>query len=815
MRIGTFKEGLDPALFGEKAASLSRMTRGGFPVPAGFALSKGVFLKYHIEKEDSASLRPLIAQGLATLSADKYMVRSSAIGEDGEAHSFAGQLDSFICSNSIDDILAHVQKCWNAYDRENVQCYQASSKQRLEGMGVVIQELIDPDFAGVIFTRSHVKANALLVEYVSGHGEQLVSGDVNPLRFHCHLHDMSCEGDVLDALLPGLEIAQRIEQHYSKPMDIEWAMKDGVFWLVQARPITTKWKAPQVFWSNTNVNENYPDPLSPLLYSIARKSYYHYFKNLARLFQLPDTEISRLESAFSNVIGAWGGKMYYNMSSIHAILSASPFSKLLMKSFDNFVGYNDGEKSANSTKVPWARLNFVRVFLGLDRRLMANVVHFEERSDAYSHQVKNAVVLEHFRANFHTFMEIRLHSWYRASIADFFAMVYHGLLGKFCEKYYGEEATGIQNKLIQAIPNLISSKPVLQMHSLLIELRKKEKVYAAFKSMDEHEFYTFISEDSASQHIKDAIEVYLDNWGFRCSGELMLTVENYRENPAKFIALLRQYDGLNGEDPARLIEKKYEEAKQTKHAFRRKIWRTNTWNIPKTLVDLWLLGLLVRKASRGISARERVRLKQASLYFEFKKSIKAIEQHWISKGVLDEKGDIYFLTSEEIAELLDDSTLIKQSLKSILLQRKKDMVHDVSLLYPDEFSTELGSQPLPEELHLKEQPIDINAKVLHGMCACGGTLEGTVKVLDSVMEAGKLNPGDILVTRQTDPGWVVVFPLIRGLIVERGGMLSHGAIVSREFGIPAVVGVPKVTEILKDGDRITLYADRGEIVVHD
>ena len=136
------------------------------------------------------------------------------------------------------------------------------------------------------------------------------------------------------------------------------------------------------------------------------------------------------------------------------------------------------------------------------------------------------------------------------------------------------------------------------------------------------------------------------------------------------------------------------------------------------------------------------------------------------------------------------------------------------MIYPDDFYTTFGKYTSPDQVTRKEVSTDSTSD-LKGLCACGGVLTGRVKVLETIMEADKLEMGDILVTRQTDPGWVSVFPLISGLIVERGGMLSHGAIVSREFGIPAIVGVELATQKLKDGDLITLNADKGTIVIHD
>lgn len=800
--------------FGGKGAQLSRMMRAGFPIPDGFVISTRAFERFEKANFSIEEIRSEVQNELNRIRATHFMVRSSAIGEDSDENSFAGQLDSFLCGNDIDEILQHIKKCWKSYDKENVKTYEAISNKKLEGMGVVVQALIDPDYAGVIFTRSYLESNAVLVEYVQGHGEKLVSGEVTPMRFHFRYGEGSSDAEFLPALEEGMYIAKKIEAHYGMPMDIEWALKDGRFYVVQARKITTPWKEPEVYWSNTNVNENYPEAISPLLYSIARQSYYHYFKNLSRLFQVSEESIRALEGSFTNVIGVFGGKMYYNMSSIHAILSASPFSEALIQSFDNFVGYAEGAKASKIPSTKKEKFTFVRNVLKQNKALPQNVVEFERIVSNYMSDVQGAITHSDIRKLFHGFIEIRMHSWYRASLADFFAMAFHGLLGKLCVKYYGEDGVGIQNKLIQAIPNLISSRPVIDMHHLVLAVRKDEEVYAHFQSLNSTDFWKWLSDEKFESDVFKGITAYLNNWGFRCSGELMLTFKNYIEEPERFISLLMQYEKLPDQNPEDVMHAKYLEAVRAKRDFSRFIFKKNGLNILKSIVHVWQLNFLVKNACRGISSRERVRLKQAQLYFGFKLALKKVEQAFIERNLLKSEGEIFFLNYTEISEHLDASQMASAASSEIWAARKREFEVESKLIYPDDFYTSFGKYCSPEQVTRKA--LDQHASGdLKGLCACGGVLTGRVKVLETVMEADKLEKGDILVTRQTDPGWVSVFPLISGLIVERGGMLSHGAIVSREFGIPAIVGVEEATVKLKDGDLITLNANLGTITIHD
>jgi pyruvate,water dikinase len=850
--------------FGGKAFQLSKLISWGLPVPPGGVISGDAFSEFYVNSESSSQLKghwnllkDEINAFIGTIDWEGVMVRSSAVGEDSADNSFAGQLDSFIVLNpskvkhqtaekiavlSFEDAIWNaVLKCWESYNNQRSKTYKARSGAELSGMAVVIQELIQPDFAGVMFSRSHLSDSEVLIEFVAGHGEQLVSGGVTPISLQIpHPPKRKMEKSMWDeywgnaieefakfrinsdqivlsktAFLEGFEHLIQIEGLYKRPVDIEFAIKNGRFYLVQARAITTVSKRRTVFWSNTNVNENYPDPMSPLLYSIARQSYYHYFKNLSVLFQVPTETIRSLEPEYSNVIGAFGGKMYYNMSSIHRILSSAAFSDLLIGSFDHFVGYSDGRKSEKRSGVWKEKLWFIQEFLRFNLSLEKHVSDFERLVDDYRDQANSALVYEDYQRVFHGFVEIRMHRWFKASLADFNAMVFHGVLGKLCAKFYGEEGTSIQNKLIQAIPNLISTQPVIEMHDIVLHIRNSEIWLNRLRACTASDFWDFLQNERPN--FKVQIDNYLLKWGFRCSGELMLITKNYLDEPTQFIKLLQQYEHTASGHPQKLIEEKYKESLLELKGFLSKVQRKYALNPVKGWMWKWVIQFVLRNAQRGISARERARLKQAELYHYFKVTVFKIGEIFQKEGIIEDAMDVLYLTYFEIIELLEASVLSHEHTKIIISNRKKEEEILSKKKYPDDFYSELGKFYEPDEVicNTSSDNKELDANTFTGLCACGGKLQGRIVVLESVSEVGKIQKGDILVTRQTDPGWIVVFPLISGLIVERGGMLSHGAIVSREFGIPAVVGVNRATELLKDGDWVELNADFGKVVLMD
>lgn len=793
---------------GGKALSLSYMLRKGFPVPNGFVINTLAFHQFAGNMETDNVFRLELENALQSINAKQYMVRSSAVGEDSDDASFAGQLDSFICSNDPEDLLKHIKKCWESRFKDNVKKYETLTGKHLQGMGVVIQKLIQPDIAGVLFSRHPENETKLLIEYVEGHGEKLVSGAVTPESVSvCHQTN-----DAPSQFKNLINDAKAIEKSYGFPVDIEWAIADGQHYFVQARPITTNANSTLQYWSNTNVNENYPEAISPLLYSIARDAYYNYFKNLSGLFMVPEKEIRLLESAYCNVIGIFGARMYYNMSSIHQILSASPFSDLLLKSFDNFVGYeNNGNKQ--SEKSSGSKLKFVMEMFRFQLKLKNTVVEFEQQADAYSEEASAAISFEELKRCFHGFIEIRMHSWYKASLADFFAMLYHGMLGKFCRRFYGEQSEGIHNKLIQAIPGLISSEPILSLYDIKCQIRLHADFYDYFKNNGPEKVLARIQTDHTLHNIAHRIQNHISNWGFRCSGELMLTHSTYMDEPHKFIELLQQYDKLPDSNPSLLMEAKHKERLESITAFKKDIFKKRGLNFPLAIVESRILSLLINLACKGIASRERVRLKQALLYYRFKQVLQKSGKEFKKRHFIEHAEDLLFLRYKEIAEHFSSSEMLAESTFETIKYRKDNFEKVKSLVYPDDFSSHIGYYPKPNEVKTVKNESSEQGNGLKGMPVCGGKVRARVRVLESVMEAHKLEKGDILVTRQTDPGWVLVFPLISGLIVERGGMLSHGAIVSREFGIPAIVGVHEASSKIPDGALVILDADTGFIEI--
>lgn len=806
MYLHSLQNPLETNHVGGKSAGLSKLINYGVRVPKGFALSKELLKTYQETKKIPTEFLTELKAKLLELTSEKVIVRSSAIGEDSENYSFAGQLDSFVVNNDTATVEKAILKCWSGLQNDRVAAYQKISGKIVSEMGVVLQEFLEADYAGVTFTMSPYNEANIYTEYIKGAGEDLVSGKVTPQSFSVKFNDKVKEKLPFNAH-ELIDKVNFLKHQFNQHLDIEWVAKDDKIYFVQARPITVK-KTAKVHWTNTNLNENYPDPISPLLYSIARDSYYHYFKNLAGLLQINHSSIRKLEYDFSNTVGIWGNRIYYNMTSIHNILSSSPLKVYFKDAFNKFVGYPDSDVADSDTSKKTSLFKLITRLVRLNFGLEKNVKIIEKIVSDYSKRLSEAKEYIDYKELFYEFLDLRFNQWRHASLADFFSMIHYKLLGKITQKFYGAQSVGVHNSLVQAIPGLISSEPLNDIYTIAQEINETEEAKALFLNNTSEKVYQELKENTQWKSINEPVQKYLTKWGFRCSGELMFFKKNYIEDPSKFIELLQTYIKQETTDPKALIAIKDKDRRRAMRIFTWKILKKRHIFLPISVLEIGQLYLSARLCKQAISSRERVRYKQAEMYFNFKVVVREIGKMAVEKNIIKKMDDIFYLKYKEIGELIASSDMFSNTIEQLIAQRKIEFEVESKKLFPEHFSSDFSERP---EMVSEEVCFVEGAKEFSGLAVSGGRIKGVVKVLDSVLESGKLNKGDILVTKQTDPGWAVVFPLISGLIVERGGALSHGAIVAREFGIPAVIGIPNITKSLKDNDEIILDGDLGKI----
>jgi rifampicin phosphotransferase len=839
-------EATDAAIFGAKAATLAQMLAAGYAVPAGYVIPNHV-LHSHLQRagQHDNVCATAIDKGLQsallsiiTLFDGKLLaVRSSAIGEDSAAHSFAGQLDTLLNVRGEQALNIAIATVWASLWTPRCLHYQQLRGVQLDSMGVILQTQVDARHAGVLFTRApaemHAAQPTIIIEYCNGLGDGLVSGEVDPGRILIDLHSRAVishsagedthnrltDSDI-DALVSQ---AIQLEQHFGYSLDIEWAIDNtGKLWLLQARPITaTVSSSRQITWTNANIAENFPEPVSPFLYSIVRRGYAAYFRNLGLGFGISNRRIKAMEDALEHIVGVHGGRLYYNLSNIHTVISLAPGGHWLTRAFNEFVGatqfpapQNLPQQSRIERSLELLRVaimttwRYLHLQTGLTR-FEATINHFCART----HPVNLKVMTQSELLNsLREFLSIRLHHWNDAALADAAAMVCYGLLQRQLRHWLpASDITNLHNNLMVGLPDLASHTPVEKLWLLSRQIRNDKVLADLFTNIDSTTLMQQLHEPKFSAFLSD-LQEYLENWGFRSSAELMLTRPSPEEDPQQTLVLLRSYAALEAPSPQQQL---MEQATLRELATEKVSKQLSPNSLLRWLPfsRVWQFQRLLSATQGAIRLRERARQKQAKLYVRLRHINLAIGQQLAATGCLEKADGVLYLEYDELDALLSGHAMFPYDISVKIRQRREEQMQLAAMTPPDNF--ELGEgKYLPQQSNAVAAPDAATAdeiQRLQGIGACGGRIIANAAVLADASEVEVMQQGDIVVTRQTDPGWACVFFLARGLVVERGGMLSHGAIIARELGIPAVVGVRNATKRITSGTRLSVDGDRGVI----
>lgn len=918
MLVAPLETPLEIGQCGGKAFPLQRLMAEGWRVPRGFVVTTNAFELYRTTAASSSlvaiptEIVDSIRDALEQLG-DKHLlaVRSSAVGEDSREAAFAGLLATRLSVKpTVEKVLEALQFCWSSYDSTLVCEYQKSRGKALQGMAVIVQQLVVGEFSGVMFTRhpapSHQTArmDSILVEFCPGLGEDLVSGRVTPFSQviqrseangsqavtiahdrtpsmeSCGRHeDVSRVADQLSArTLESLRIAaDRLEQLFGGPQDVEWTCdaEGEIYWL-QSRPVTTLGKVPspvrleaaslltmpsspstagstrstevgvRQHWTNANLNENYPEPVTPLLASLAQQCYYHYFRNLGVALGIDARRIATVENELRFLVGTHAGRLYYNLSNIEVVLASAPYGDWLVNAFLDFIGASDRShvdetaRVGNSQPSPadtrpsrWRRIKdgwetiqilgrVCRLAFGLKR----SIAQFERDADQFALRAHPARLASQSRDQllvlWREFADIRFHRWLPGSLADAASMVSYSLLKRALRHDFpDQEQSSLHNGLLRGLREVVSVGPAESLWAISRLVRSTpDWNHWICEQQGRKATWEELNSDDRLTELRSHVMRWLDEWGFRCSGELLLTVPSYQEQPQSVIDLLKTYVRMEGESPEeRLIRQEKERSNETERTLQvlasRPLVRGLPWPSRKAYVRQ-----LIHGTQQSIICRERARLKQALLYQRLRRLLLEIGVRFQTEHVIEQPDDIFFLNWQEVESLLAGGCAIFTTASRIAAVRRaqwrsdhlqtppRDLVLERGEIWRTDLSATQGqSNATTPRAEAGQSAFD----VLKGTGACGGVVEGRACVLEDVRQVERLLPGDILVVRQTDPGWATVFPLVKGLIMERGGMLSHGAILAREYGLPTVVGVNNATELLAQRPEVRVDGDRGEV----
>jgi rifampicin phosphotransferase len=841
------------ALVGGKGARLGELSRiEGVRVPPGFCVTTDAFQRILAEApsiEDRLDrldrLAPDDRTAIGTLSAEirraveatpipkdlesaitrrldgqaAYAVRSSATTEDLASASFAGQHDSYLNIVGPAAILFHVGGSWASLFTERAVTYRLRHglAHRNVQMAVVVQRMVFPDAAGILFTADPLTSNRKVasVEASFGLGEALVSGLVNPDVYKVRdgeviakevgtkrlaiqaspssgTHEQTIEPEQQErpALTDGQvvrlsQLGRRIEAHFGRPQDIEWCLVDNRFEIVQSRPITTLFPIPAAdddanhVYVSVGHQQMMTDPMKPLGLSV------HQLIALPRMYEaggrLFVDVAGRLASPTTRTatVQALGKSDPLIGDALQTILERGDFIPSLP---------DDGSGGPPPGGAPVPIETDPTIVAGLIERNQASIAALERDVRAKSGPALLDFILDDIQELKRLLFDPLSHQVIMAGIEATW------WLNEFFETWLGE--TNAADTLTLSAPGNITSEMGLALLEVADVIRPYPEVVAFLEHVQDEDFLDQLAELPGGGQARDSIQDYLDRYGMRCVGEIDITRPRWRERPSTLVPLL--VGNIKNFEPSAGQQRFEQGRQQAREAEQELLARVRA--LPDGEQKAEDAKRMIDRVRTFIGYREYPKYGIVSRTFIYKQRLLQEAERLVQSGVLAEQEDIFYLTFQELGDVVRTNDADDQ-----LISQRKHAFRSHQALTPPRVLTSEG-----EVIAGAYRRDDAPAGALIGLAVSGGTVEGRARVVLDMTEAD-LEAGDILVTAYTDPSWSPLFVAIAGLVAEVGGLMTHGAVIAREYGLPAVVGVEHATGLIRDGQRIRVHGTDGYV----
>lgn len=750
---------------GGKAKSLIKLKEAGFQIPPFVILDQ--------TECNSENIHKILKENFSQIHL--FAIRSSFDGEDGKDKSFAGYFYTAL-----------------GVSKENIEkeCKKVISSYKGGQGGVILQEFICSSSSGVVF--SNAGSNKMIINATLGLCESVVKGkpcdeyiinriDNNLLSEKIEKqkeiiyygnnkfeHDKKSEKSLSDHQIKEIiEKSIEIEKLFKTPQDIEFCFLDKKLFILQSRHITKPVYSDNIinFYDSANIAESYSGIVLPLTLSFVKLIYSEVYEDLICASGISRKKVNKHKDIFDSLTASFYGKLYYNMNSWYRMMSFFPGYKRNKNNLELMISSNIDNEIEREIKpgVVFSIYYYLIVILKLVI-FPITVFSFKKKTirilGRYSKLLIEEMTFDECHDLFNNFLSVPLKKWYVAVENDTALMT---ILGKIHSK--DKNAFNV----INITSHTVSANQVKELKKLSDLLVKDENIAKAFNSKNKKEFTKYLSNN---KKVNDLYEKYFTIYGGRFANELKLESEDLREDFEKFSSLVQIYSKTNFIKPL-------------------------SNNIPTTK------GLMIYLISFFATNREEMRLLRSNIFSLVRSVFMRIGIIFCEKGYILEPKDIFYLSVDEIFNNYSNNGF---DLLNIINKRKNEYSKYSSTVLPSHFSLHEGEFPetITEIFEDKER--------LQGSASSPGFVSGRVRVFDEFYIPGKID-FDILVTSHTDPGWVPLIGLSKGLIIEYGGILSHASIVSRELGIPAVVGVKNATKILKTGDFVEINGNLGSIVI--
>lgn len=826
-------------LVGGKGANLAAMTSAGFPVPDGFCVTTAAYQEFvpadevlgefaadnpELLAERSKQLRELILETpvpahLETAVVKAYerlsgaepaavAVRSSSTAEDLPDASFAGQYDTYLNVRGTDEVLTALRKCWASLWSERATRYRAvqDPDHRHPAIAVVVQRMVDAETAGVLYTADPVTGNRaeVLLEAARGLGEAVVSGTVTPDHYRLTTGGEPVEAPEDGCLsMPQLSelaaVGRHLEKHFGTPQDIEWAFnRDGELWLTQSRPITTLFPVPdsaghdlRAYWS-VNVYQGISRPFTPMGVCMIRER--------QRGMQ---TYLQAL--GFSTDIADVHGWLYWNITDG----VRSPAKRPKMAAFVDSLAAPTGRlveqlgKDPRFPPVPagsasdakpkkrrrrWERLILAWLWPEIARRGV--VRQAEERLSTFAGPAE-AAAAERLSFVESVYLDVCHIEADLPRDANTAGSVGAELATKLLRGY--AEPTEV-TVVFRGVPHNPTTEMDLELWRLASVIRRDPAACRLLLETAPDELAAKQLAGSQPEVIQHGVAEFLRGYGCRATAEIDFGVARWSDDPEPIFAMLANFLRATGEDHD--AEARFAEASATAEA---KIDELVRRIPPVQAPRAWAAKFLLRRSRALRGLREFPKLCLMRGFALLRAQLLLVGEEIAEAGRLSRADDVMFLDLDEVRAALDGRDFGAQ-----VAERRA--VHDRECRRPQVPAILLSNGTRPE---LEPGTGSRNAD-LTGLAAAAGTVTGLARVVTDPNGA-HVEPGEILVAATTDPGWTPLFLTAAALVTETGGMISHGTTVAREQGIPAVVGVPDATRLIRTGRRITVDGSAGTI----
>jgi pyruvate,water dikinase len=846
------------AVVGGKGAHLGELSRiEGINVPAGFCVTTDAFQRImaeapsivdqldrlsRLKPDDREAIRALslgvrrtlegiaipddlaaaITRPLARLGEQAaYAVRSSATAEDLPTASFAGQQDTYLNVVGPAAILQHVSRCWASLFTERAVTYRLRNgfDHRKVHMAVVVQQMVFPQAAGILFTADPITGNRKVtsVEASFGLGEALVSGLVNADVYKVRdgeviakavatkqlaVHASPAGGTQEETIAPErqaqpalserqvvrlAQLGRRIEAHFGRPQDIEWCLVDDDFQIVQSRPITTLFPIPEAGDQENHVyvsvghQQMMTDPMKPLGLSV---------------WQL--TTPRPMAEA--------GGRLFVDVTRILASPASRPGLLAMLGRSDPLIGdalqtildRGDFIPSLPDEGPPaWTPPGGGAASIETDPAIVAELIG---RSQAAIDAVKRDIQTKSGPALL-DFILADLQERKRIQDPRSLQVVMAGMeatwwLNEQMQAWLGEK--NVADTLTQSVPNNVTSEMGLALLDVADVIRPHPEVVAFLQHVEDDDFLDGLAELEGGREGRDAIQAWLDKYGMRGVGEIDITRPRWSEHPTALMPMiLGHIKSFRPGEAERRFKRGRQEAKEKERELLERLR-----DLPDGQQKAEETKRMIDRVRTFAGYREYPKYGMVSRYFVYKQALMEEAERLVQAHVLHEKEDIFYLRFEELQDVVRTNRVDDQ-----LIRQRKDAFRSYQALTPPRVLTSDG-----EVVTGSYRRDDLPAGALVGLPVSAGIVEGRARVILDMAEAD-LEPGDILVTAYTDPSWTPLFVAIKGLVTEVGGLMTHGAVIAREYGLPAVVGVEHATRLIQDGQRIRVHGTDGYVEI--